>query len=115
MLAELAPNKEFAGSTWGQMAWAADLTRRDRAEGRRVARSLTTQFVVGAIGESDRELLGTVDRAHRDSTSSGPTSAHSTQLSTRPSPKRSSGVPNTSYASIGTHDERKFIALKESE
>jgi predicted DNA-binding helix-hairpin-helix protein len=40
--------------------------RRVRAEGRRAARSLTTQFVVGAVGESDRELLDTVDRAHRE-------------------------------------------------
>jgi predicted DNA-binding helix-hairpin-helix protein len=40
--------------------------RRVRAEGRRAARSLTTQFVVGAVGESDSELLGTVDRAHRE-------------------------------------------------
>lgn len=40
--------------------------RRARAEGRKAARSLTTQFVVGAVGESDRELLDTVDRAHRE-------------------------------------------------
>jgi predicted DNA-binding helix-hairpin-helix protein len=65
-LAELAPDKEFAGSMWGRLAWAAGLMRRARAEGRRAARSLTTQFVVGAVGESDRELLDTVDRAHRE-------------------------------------------------
>jgi predicted DNA-binding helix-hairpin-helix protein len=65
-LSELAPDKEFAGSMWGRLAWAAELMRRARAEGRRAARSLTTQFVVGAVGESDRELLDTVDRAHRD-------------------------------------------------
>jgi predicted DNA-binding helix-hairpin-helix protein len=51
---------------WGRLAWAAELIRRARAEGRRVARSLTTQFVVGAVGESDQELLDTVDRAHRE-------------------------------------------------
>ena len=65
-LAELAPDKEFASSMWGRLAWAAELMRRARAEGRHVARSLTTQFVVGAAGESDRELLETVDRAHRE-------------------------------------------------
>jgi predicted DNA-binding helix-hairpin-helix protein len=65
-LSELAPDKEFAGSMWGRLAWAAELMRRARAEGRRAARSLTTQFVVGAVGESDRELLDTVDRAHRE-------------------------------------------------
>lgn len=65
-LRELAPDKEFASSMWGRLAWAAELMRRARAEGRRAARSLTTQFVVGAVGESDRELLDTVDRAHRE-------------------------------------------------
>lgn len=65
-LAELAPDKEFASSMWGRLAWAAELMRRARAEGRRAARSLTTQFVVGAVGESDRELLETVQRARRE-------------------------------------------------
>ena len=65
-LTDLAPDKEFAGSIWGRLAWAAELMRRARAEGRKVARSLTTQFVVGAVGESDRELLDTVERAHRE-------------------------------------------------
>jgi predicted DNA-binding helix-hairpin-helix protein len=65
-LNDLAPDKEFAGNMWGRLAWAAELMRRARAEGRRAARSLTTQFVVGAVGESDRELLDTVDRAHRE-------------------------------------------------
>ncbi|HWQ12792.1 MAG TPA: radical SAM protein [Roseiflexaceae bacterium] len=65
-LAHLAPDKEFAGSMWGRMAWAAELIRRARQEGRQAARSLTTQFVVGAVGESDRELLETVQRAHRE-------------------------------------------------
>ena len=51
---------------WGRLAWAAELMRRARAEGRPAARSLTTQFVVGAVGESDRELLETVERAHRE-------------------------------------------------
>ena len=60
-LTDLAPDKEFASSMWGRLAWAAELMRRARA-----ARSLTTQFVVGAVGESDRELLDTVDRAHRE-------------------------------------------------
>jgi predicted DNA-binding helix-hairpin-helix protein len=48
------------------MAWAAELIARARRQGRRAARSLTTQFVVGAAGESDRELLETVQRAHRE-------------------------------------------------
>ncbi|GIV98400.1 MAG: putative DNA modification/repair radical SAM protein [Herpetosiphonaceae bacterium] len=65
-LAVLAPDKEFAESMWQRLAWAAELIRRARAESRQAARSLTTQFVVGAAGESDRELLETVQRAHRE-------------------------------------------------
>ncbi|MDZ4717425.1 MAG: radical SAM protein [Roseiflexaceae bacterium] len=65
-LSELAPDKEFAGNMWGRMAWAAELIKRARHEGRVAAKSLTTQFVVGAVGESDRELLETVQRAHRE-------------------------------------------------
>jgi predicted DNA-binding helix-hairpin-helix protein len=65
-LTELAPDKEFASSMWGRLAWAAELIKRAHLEGRKVARSITTQFVVGAVGESDRELLDTVDRAHRE-------------------------------------------------
>jgi len=65
-LAALAPDKEFTESMWGRMAWASQLMRRARQEGRRAARSLTTQFVVGAVGESDRELLATVQRTQRE-------------------------------------------------
>jgi predicted DNA-binding helix-hairpin-helix protein len=65
-LTDLAPDKEFASSMWGRLAWASELIKRARLEGRKAARSITTQFVVGAVGESDRELLDTVDRAHRE-------------------------------------------------
>lgn len=65
-LAILAPDKEFADSMWRRMEWAAELMRRARLHGTQAARSLTTQFVVGAAGESDRELLDTVGRAHRE-------------------------------------------------
>lgn len=65
-LSVLAPDKEFTESMWERMAWASQLIRRARREGRQAARSLTTQFVVGAVGESDRELLETVQRAHRE-------------------------------------------------
>jgi predicted DNA-binding helix-hairpin-helix protein len=65
-LTDLAPDKEFASSMWGRLAWAAELIKRARQEGRQAARSLTTQFVVGAVGESDRELLETVQRARRE-------------------------------------------------
>jgi predicted DNA-binding helix-hairpin-helix protein len=65
-LNDLAPDKEFAESMWGRMAWAVAAIRQARREGRQAARSLTTQFVVGAVGESDRELLQTVQRAQRE-------------------------------------------------
>ncbi len=65
-LALLAPDKEFTASMWGRMRRASEVMRRARQEGRQAARSLTTQFVVGAAGESDRELLETVQRARRE-------------------------------------------------
>jgi predicted DNA-binding helix-hairpin-helix protein len=65
-LNDLAPDKEFTESMWGRMVWASQMMRRARQEGRTAAGSLTTQFVVGAVGESDRELLETVQRAHRE-------------------------------------------------
>jgi predicted DNA-binding helix-hairpin-helix protein len=65
-LTALSPDKEFDLNMWERMRWAADLMRRARLEGWQAAKSLTTQFVVGAAGESDRELLQTVERAHRE-------------------------------------------------
>jgi predicted DNA-binding helix-hairpin-helix protein len=65
-LDELAPDKEFAQSMWQRMRWAQQVMQRLRREGRPGARSLVTQFVVGAVGESDHELLATVQRAHRE-------------------------------------------------
>jgi predicted DNA-binding helix-hairpin-helix protein len=65
-LTDLAPDKEFASSMWGRLAWASELIKRARQEGRKAARSITTQFVVRAVGESGRELLETVQRAHRE-------------------------------------------------
>jgi predicted DNA-binding helix-hairpin-helix protein len=65
-LSQIAPDKEFADDMWGRMVWASQLIRQARREGRSAARSLTTQFVVGAAGESDRDLLETVQRAHRE-------------------------------------------------
>lgn len=65
-LNDLAPDKEFAERMWGRLAWAAELMKRACQEGRTAVRSMTTQFVVGAVGESDRELLETVQRAHRE-------------------------------------------------
>lgn len=65
-LAILAPEKEFSTAMWERMRWAHEIMRQRRRAGLPAARSLTTQFVVGAAGESDRELLQTVARAHRE-------------------------------------------------
>jgi predicted DNA-binding helix-hairpin-helix protein len=62
-LAALAPEKEFTDAMWRRLTWARAAIERRRAAGLRAARSITTQFVVGAAGESDRELLTTVARA----------------------------------------------------
>jgi predicted DNA-binding helix-hairpin-helix protein len=64
-LAELAPDKEFEVSMWRRLVWARQAIERRRALGLPAARSITTQFVVGAAGESDRELLSTVARARQ--------------------------------------------------
>lgn len=65
-LAVLAPEKEFTGAMWERMRWARGIMDRRRRAGLPAARSLTTQFVVGAAGESDQELLQTVEQAHRE-------------------------------------------------
>jgi predicted DNA-binding helix-hairpin-helix protein len=65
-LAVLAPDKEFQHAAWQRMRWAAEIMRHARQYGWQAARTLTTQFVVGAAGESDRELLATVDRARAE-------------------------------------------------
>lgn len=65
-LAQLAPEKEFTQAMWERLRWAREIMQRRRAAGLPAARSLTTQFVVGAVGESDQELLHTVARAHAE-------------------------------------------------
>ncbi len=62
-LATLAPDKEFHESMWRRLLWARQAIERRRAVGLPAARSITTQFVVGAAGESDRELMTTIARA----------------------------------------------------
>jgi predicted DNA-binding helix-hairpin-helix protein len=65
-LSVLAPEKEFADAMWRRLVWAREAIERRRAVGLPAARSITTQFVVGAAGESDQELLATVARARRE-------------------------------------------------
>jgi predicted DNA-binding helix-hairpin-helix protein len=48
---------------WRRLVWARELIEARRAVGLPAARSITTQFVVGAAGESDQELMRTISRA----------------------------------------------------
>ena len=61
-LSELAPKKVFSADLLEHLRWAHEL--RQAGVGRRP--SLTTQFVVGAVGESDLELLLTSARLYHD-------------------------------------------------
>ena len=60
-LQALAPKKEFYDEMLGRLLWAGEL-RREKEE--RLA-SIATQFVVGAVGDTDLELLSISDRLLR--------------------------------------------------
>ena len=62
-LARIAPHKDFAASLLQPMHWAKGLI--EAGGGRLVPAGQTTQFVVGAAGESDREILMTTARLYR--------------------------------------------------
>lgn len=61
-LAHLAPGKDFAQGLMGPLRRAAEAIA--RGQGRWARLGLTTQFVVGAAGENDRELLTTAQRLY---------------------------------------------------
>jgi predicted DNA-binding helix-hairpin-helix protein len=66
-LQQLAPEKNLFSELLPALYWANDINDERRARGQKPV-SATTQFVVGAVGESDRELVSTVtqlyDTAH---------------------------------------------------
>jgi predicted DNA-binding helix-hairpin-helix protein len=63
-LASLAPRKNFEGELLEAMGWVREIAQ---AQGPMTKTpSLVTQFVVGPAGESDRELLATVDQLYRE-------------------------------------------------
>jgi len=62
-LACLAPQKDFEGELLRAMRWVRQMAQ---VWGPGKVPSLTTQFVVGPAGESDRELLTTADRLYRE-------------------------------------------------
>lgn len=65
-LSALAPEKEFGRELLNPLQWAEQARRSDPAGLARGGRwpSTTTQFVVGAAGESDVELLSTVEKLY---------------------------------------------------
>jgi predicted DNA-binding helix-hairpin-helix protein len=63
-LATLAPRKDFGQGLMDPLRRAARAIA--RGQGRWTKLGLTTQFVVGAVGESDRELLTTTQRLYDD-------------------------------------------------
>ncbi len=62
-LARIAPRKDFAANLLQPMHWAKSLI--EASGGRLVPAGQTTQFVVGAASESDREILMTTARLYR--------------------------------------------------
>ncbi|MFQ5857701.1 MAG: radical SAM protein [Anaerolineae bacterium] len=63
-LARIAPPKDFTAHLLQPLHWANRLI--EEGQGRLASVSQTTQFVVGAAGESDRELLSTTARLYRE-------------------------------------------------
>lgn len=65
-LSALAPKKDFPEELLHRLVWAGELRRtlRESSAGQKVA-SLVTQFVVGAVDETDLELLSISEQLYR--------------------------------------------------
>ncbi len=64
-LAALAPRKDFQGDLLVRLGWIAAIQRELKAEDpRRKVASTVTQFVVGAVGDTDLELLSLSHRLY---------------------------------------------------
>lgn len=61
-LKQIAPQKDFSRDIITLMKWAKELIQKDTIR----SRSQTTQFVVGASGEADREILTAADWLYRE-------------------------------------------------
>jgi predicted DNA-binding helix-hairpin-helix protein len=69
-LSALAPKKELYGDLLQRLQWAAEIKQKAQADARSgfagsVRASIVTQFVVGAVGDTDLELLSLTDKLHR--------------------------------------------------
>jgi predicted DNA-binding helix-hairpin-helix protein len=60
----LAPKKDFSGDLLERLAWAGKV-RQEQGHSRQKLASLVTQFVVGAVGDTDLELLSLSERLYR--------------------------------------------------
>jgi predicted DNA-binding helix-hairpin-helix protein len=60
----LAPKKDFEHELLERMLWAGRVRREMRQNSRQKLASLVTQFVVGAVGDTDLELLSLSDRLY---------------------------------------------------
>ena len=61
-LRRVAPDKDFEGDLLTRMRWIRELMGREGM----TCRGQTTQFIVGAAGETDREILTTSARLYQD-------------------------------------------------
>jgi predicted DNA-binding helix-hairpin-helix protein len=59
-LSALAPKKDFTGELLTRLAWAQQIRQNERLRA-----STVTQFVVGAVGDTDLELLSLSERLYR--------------------------------------------------
>ncbi len=65
-LSALAPHKDFTGDLLERIQWARDIRQQAEASAPRSIRAgVVTQFVVGAVGDTDLELLGLTANLHR--------------------------------------------------
>lgn len=62
-LARIAPDKDLKDDIIKRMIWIRDIIKR---QGKGMCRNQTTQFVVGASEESDKEILDTTDWLYRN-------------------------------------------------
>lgn len=61
----LAPLKDFGGELLERLRWAGEIRSQIRQTSRQKVASIVTQFVVGAVGDTDLELLSVSERLYR--------------------------------------------------
>lgn len=61
----LAPKKDFSNDLLERLMWAGQIRKDMQQSGQRKVASLVTQFVVGAVGDTDLELLSLSDTLYR--------------------------------------------------